>query len=315
MSNDWHATTAAQEGAASKTRGDAYLDPATLEGMGDMHVRARALVQGIIAGLHRSPHRGGSVEFAEYIEYAPGHEIRHIDWRVYGKSDRYVVKQFEDETNLRAYMLMDGSGSMDFRGESAGVTKLRYASFMAASLAYLFLKQGDAVGAMSFDDDVRHYLPASAKRSHLDDLFFMLDELPSRRGTSLTQALRTIAERARTRSLLMVFSDLIASDEEQVMQMLRVLRSRRYEVALFHVLDRDEIELPYEGLTLFEGLEEGEGELLVDPDDVRDRYRQMMRDRLDRIERQCAEGDIEYVRCVTDESIEQAALRFLRPRR
>ena len=213
-----------------------YLDPGTLEQLGNMHIRARALVEGIIAGLHRSPHRGGSVEFAEYIEYAPGHEIRHIDWKVYAKSDKYYVKQFEDETNLRAYLVLDGSGSMDFAGEDAPMTKLRYVAFLAATFAYLFLRQGDAVGALGFDEEVQQYLPASARKSHLEDLFYMLDNLPSRRGTSLQGALRTIAERARGRSLIMLFSDMLDADEE-VTNFLRVLRSRRYEVAVFHAVD------------------------------------------------------------------------------
>lgn len=296
----------------TSTSNEGYLDPATLEQLGNMHIRARQLVEGIIAGLHRSPHRGGSVEFAEYIEYAPGHEIRHIDWKVFAKSDKYYVKQYEDETNLRAYLLLDGSGSMDFASEDAGLTKLRYASFLAATFAYLFMRQGDAVGALSFDSEVRQYLPASAKTSHLDDLFFLLDELPSREGTAIESALRTIAERAKGRSLVMLFSDLLDIDEE-VLNFLRVLRSRRFEVAVFHVIDPAELELPYEGLTLFEGLE-GDGELLVDPDDLRDRYMEMMRTHLDEIERQCQEGDVEYIRFTTTEPIEEVALRFLRPR-
>ncbi len=289
-----------------------YLDPATLEALGNMHIRANQLVEGIIAGLHRSPHRGGSVEFAEYIEYTPGQEIRHIDWKVYAKSDKYYVKQFEDETNLRAYLLLDGSGSMDYQSEDAPLTKLRYCSFLAATFAYLFLRQGDAVGALSFDEEVRQYLPASSKSSHLEDLFYMLDHLPSEKGTSLDVALRTIAERARGRSLVMLFSDMLDANEE-VIDFLRVLRSRRFEVAVFHAVDPAEIELPFEGLTMFEGME-GDGELLADPDDLRDRYQQLMREHLANVKAQCEQGDIEYFRFMTTDPVEEVALRFLRPR-
>ena len=296
----------------SEIHDSGYLDPAVLEKLGNMHIRAQQLVEGIIAGLHRSPHRGGSVEFAEYIEYAPGHEIRHIDWKVFAKSDRYVVKQFEDETNLRAYMLLDGSGSMDFKGEEAGLTKSRYGAFLAATFAYFFMRQGDAVGALSFDDEVRQFLPASAKTSHLDDLFYLLDHLQTRQGTRLDAALKTIAERARSRSLVMLFSDMLDANEE-VMNLLRVLRQRRFEVAIFHVMDPAELELPYEGLTLFEGLE-GEGELLADADDLRERYTQMMREHIEGIKRQCEEGDMEYVRFLTTRPIEEVVLEFLRPR-
>ena len=289
-----------------------YLDPRTLEGLGSMHIRALALVEGIIAGLHRSPHRGGSVEFSEYTEYSPGQELRHIDWRVYAKSDKYYVKQFEDETNLRAYLVLDGSGSMDFQSEEAPLSKVRYASFLAATLGYLFIRQGDAVGAMTFDEDVRQFLPPSARTSHLDDLFSLLDALPARRSTALDVALHTIAERAKGRSLVLIFSDMLDANDD-ILGLLHVLRSRRLDVALFHIIDPAELSLPYEGLTLFEGLED-EGELLVDPNDLRARYKELMQAQLDRIERVCQEGDIELVRCLTHEPIEDAALRFLRRR-
>lgn len=289
-----------------------YLDPAVLEELGNMQIRARSLVEGIIAGLHRSPHRGGSIEFSEYIEYSPGQEIRHIDWRVFAKSDKYYVKQFEDETNLRTYMLLDGSGSMDFASEDVALTKMRYASFLSATLAYLLIRQGDAVGALTFDDGAQSYLPASAKTSHLDDLFFLLDRLPGKGRTNISAALQSVAERAKPRSLLILFSDMLSVDEE-TMNVLRVLRSRRYEVAVFHAIDPAEIELPYEGLTLFEGLED-DGELLVDPDDLRDRYIELIHEHIDWVKSQCEEGDIEYVRFLTTEPIEAVALRFLRRR-
>lgn len=290
----------------------AYLDPKLLEGLGNMQVRARALVEGIIAGLHRSPHRGGSVEFSEYLEYSPGHEIRHIDWKVFGKSDKYYVKQFEDETNLRAYLILDGSGSMRFKSEEAPLSKLRSVSFLAAALAYLLMRQGDAVGALAFDEKARQFLPASAKTSHLEDLFFLLDQLPGKGQTSLSAALETVSERAKSRSLLLIFSDMLNVDEE-ALSFLRVLRSRRFEVALFHVVDPAELTLPYEGLTLFEGMED-DGELLAEPDELRSRYIALMNAHLARLKRASEEGDIEYVRYLTTEPLEEVALRFLRAR-
>lgn len=290
-----------------------YLDPAVLEKLGNMQLRARSLVEGIIAGLHRSPHRGGSVEFAEYIEYSPGHEIRHIDWKVYGKSDKYYVKQYQDETNLRTYFLLDGSGSMSFESEEAPLTKLRYVSFLAASLAYLFIRQGDAVGAVSVDeDDLIHFLPAASKTTHLDDLFFLLEGLSGEGPTSLVKALKTIAERTSSRAQVFIFSDMLDADDE-VLTLLQVLRKRRYDVSVFHVLDEAEITLPYEGLTHFEGMEY-EGELLVDPDDLRDRYLAAMEEHLKRVKTACEESNIEYVRFLTREPIEEVALRFLRRR-
>ena len=286
-----------------------YLDPATLEKLGNMHVRARALVEGLLAGLHRSPHRGGSVEFAEYIEYAPGHEIRHIDWKVYGKSDKYVVKQFEDETNLRAYMVLDGSGSMGFKSDEVTWTKLRYVAHLAAALSYMLIQQGDAVGAIAFDAKVQQLLPASSRTSHLDDLFFLLDNLRGAGTTDLTAALHTVAERTRARSLILIFSDMLSVNED-LLKFIRVMRSRRYEVAVFHAIDPAELTLPYEGITLFEGMED-EGELLVEPDDLRVQYLEKMQAHLEFVKSQCEEGDVEYIRFTTDEPIDEVALRFL----
>lgn len=286
-----------------------YLDPAAVAKLATMHLRAQALMEGIIAGLHRSPHHGGSVEFAEYIEYAPGHEIRHIDWKVYAKSDRYVVKQFEDETNLRAYLVLDGSGSMRFCSELAAISKLKYVSFLAATLSYLLVRQGDAVGALAFDEAARQFLPASARRSHLDDLFHLLDGLRGEGRTALAEALRTVSERARARCLVLVFSDMLGADDE-VLNLLRVLRSRRYEIVVFHAVDPAEVEFPYEGMSRFQGME-GEGELLVDPDDVRMRYLARIREHLAHVESSCQEGDVGYVRFLTTEPIEAVALRFL----
>lgn len=289
-----------------------FLDPRVLEELGSMQLRARALVEGILAGLHRSPHRGGSVEFAEYLEYSPGHEIRHIDWQVYAKTDKYYVKQYEDETNLRAYLLIDASGSMNFRSEDAPLTKLNYVSYVAAALAHLLLRQGDAVGAMSFHAEGRKFLPASARKGHLDDLFYLLENLPGAGATDLEKALRTIAERASRRGVVLMFSDFLDADGG-ALSLLRVLRHRRLDVAAFHVVDPAEVTFPFEGMTLFEGLE-GEGELLVDADDLRDAYLGKMREHLQMVQKTCEQAQVEYFRFPTTQPVEQTCLTFLRGR-
>ncbi len=286
---------------------DKYLDPATLTRMGGLLIRARALVEGAIAGMHRSPHKGSSVEFAEYKEYTPGDEIKHIDWKAFGRFDKYYVKQFEDETNLRAYLVLDGSGSMDFGSE--GITKLDYARTLAASMAYLLLRQGDAVSAMVFDDKPGLFLPPSSKTSHLDDVLQVLETMPGKGRTDIAAALQSMAERVRRRGMMLIVSDML-DDAPKVMNIAKVMRKRRQEVAIFHILDPAELELPYEGLTIFEGLE-GEGELLVDPDDIRDRYREEMRTHVQGIERDCREGDIEYFRVLTTQPIEQVIMDFI----
>ena len=289
-----------------------FLDPGILEELGDMNVIARTLVDGILAGLHRSPHQGGSVEFAEYTEYTPGDEIRHIDWKVYAKTDKYYVKQYEDETNLRAYVLMDASGSMDFQSEDAPLTKMRYVSFLAATFSYLLLRQGDAVGGLSFESSASEFLPASSKKSHLDDIFFLLNNLSGAGETSYEEALRTLAERAPRRSMILIFSDFLGADES-VLNLIKVLKQQRRDVAVFHVVDPAELTLPYEGLRIFEGLE-GEGELLADPDDLRQAYIDKMRSHLDFVERSCREGNVGYHRFATTQPIEQICLDFLRGR-
>lgn len=277
-----------------------------------MKVRARQLAEGVIAGMHRSPHQGGSVEFSEYIEYSQGHELRHVDWKVFGKSDKYYVKQFQDETNLQSYLLVDGSGSMAFQGNDAPWSKLTYATYIAATLSYLMIRQGDAVGAMGFADTAGTFLPAAARTRHLDDLFFLLDKLEGKGETALDPSLHLIAERARRRSVVLVFSDFLNATEKTY-EALRVLRSRKFDVALFHILDEAELTLPYEGLSLFEGME-NDGELLVDPDDLKMRYMEAMRQHCETLRTECERTNVVYLEAKTSTPIEQICQNFLRRR-
>ena len=262
--------------------------------------------------MHRNPHRGSSVEFAEYKEYAPGDDIRHIDWRAYGRIDRYYVKQFEDETNVRAYLLLDSSGSMSFSFEDAP-DKLLYASTLLASLAHVLLRQGDAPGLLTFDERPRNWLPPSSSRRQLEDICKVLDTAPGTGRTSIAAALSRVAERVSARSVVVLASDFLETGDD-VLTLAQVLRRRGMEVVLFHIIDRAEWTLPYEGLTLFEGLE-GEGELLVDPDDVRDTYQGFFRGNADEVLETAQRGDLEYFRAYTDEPVESVILELLRTRR
>jgi uncharacterized protein (DUF58 family) len=289
------------------TAQEKFLEPEVLMRLGGLLIRARSVVEGAIAGMHRSPHRGSSVEFAEYKEYTPGDEIRHIDWKAFGRLDKYYVKQFEDETNLLCYLVLDGSGSMNFGSE--GVTKLDYARTLAASFAYFLLRQGDAVGALVFNDTPGIFLPPSSKSRQLDDVLQVLEAMPGDGGTDIAAALNAMAERVRRRGLMMIFSDML-DDADRVMNIAKVMRKRRQEVAIFHLLDPAELDLPYEGLTIFEGLE-GEGELLVDPDDVRDQYTKEFAAHIGTIERECRDGDIEYFRVMTTSPLEGVLLDFI----
>ncbi|MBN1945205.1 MAG: DUF58 domain-containing protein [Bradymonadales bacterium] len=289
-------------------RSTGLVDPGLLTSLGSLRVRAKQVVEGAIAGLHRSALTGVSVEFTEYKEYSAGDDIRHIDWKSFARTDRYFVKQFEDETNLRAYLLIDCSGSMLY-GSEGGPTKHTYAAHLAAALAYLFVHQGDAVGLLTFSKEPGGYLPPGSRQSHLEDLFSLLENSASGGGTDLSAALMTLAERARPRSLAFLLSDLLDTSPA-AMNAAKVLRQRRFEVILFHLVDPAELTLPFEGLTLFTGLE-GEGGLVVDPDDIRDQYKKEIQGYFASVERECHHSDIEYRRVSTAMPMESVLLDFL----
>lgn len=293
-----------------------YVDPRQLEALGSTQLRARSVIEGVVTGLHRNPHRGSSVEFAEYKEYRPGDDLRHIDWRAYGRVDRYYVKQFEDETNLRAWLLLDVSGSMEFAWEGAPSKRL-WSSTLLASLAWLLLRQGDAPGLLVFDERPGLSLPPSSRSTQLDDLCAALDTVGSAppnaaRRTSVAAALSRVAEQVRRRSMVVIASDLLDAHDEMV-TLMRLLRKRGLEVVVFHVLDRAELTLPFEGLTIFEGLE-GEGDVLADPDELRAEYQRQFGAQLEQVRQTCVAADVEYFGCVTDQPIEEHLLAFVRAR-
>ena len=287
------------------------VQPHTLEQLGNLRLKARSIVEGVINGMHRNPHKGSSVEFAEYKEYAPGDEIKHIDWRAYGRLDRYFVKQFEDETNVRGYLLVDASGSMNFSFEQAPA-KYTHAATLAAAIGWLLLSQGDAPGLLLFDERPGNWLPPASKRTQFEDMCRVLQATPAKGRTSVEAALSRVAERVHARSLVAIFSDFLEATDE-MLTLARVLRRRGHEVALFHVIDRAELTLPFEGLTLFEGLEE-DGEALADPDDVRATYTELMNAHVERVERACRVSDLEYFRAMTDEPPERVILSFVQGR-
>ncbi len=284
-----------------------YIDPRDLASLGSTRLRARTVVEGIIGGMHRNPHRGSSVEFAEYKEYRPGDDLRHVDWRAWGRLDRYYVKQFEDETNVRGFMLVDSSASMNFASDGL-MTKYAYACTMAASLSWLLLAQGDAPGLLVFDERPGYWLPPSTRRTQLDDLCAVLDQTAVDGRTSIEAATSRIAEQIRARSLVVIFSDMLDFHEDMLL-VARILRRRGMEVVFFHLMDPAELELPYEGLSLFEGME-GEDSLLVDPDDIRAAYQAAFTEHADRMRDVCRSGDLEYFRVRTDEPV-AAPLRAL----
>jgi len=288
-----------------------FLDPVALSRLGTLALKARTVVEGALSGLHRSPHHGSSVEFAEHKEYSPGDEIRHIDWKAYGKFDRYYVKRFEQETELTCYLLLDRSGSMAYRGD--GLSKLEYAAYLCASLAYLLNRQQDRVALLGFGDGELDYVPPRQRANHLHDLLAAIEAIVASGGrgaTSMAPALERVSELAqRRRSLVVLVSDLFDSSGEAT-GVLRRLRAQHHDVAVIQVLDKDELELPFEGITLFESLED-DRRLLADPRAIRGAYLRELEAFLARVRGELAEGDVEHLLVPTAQPLERTLLDLL----
>ena len=266
------------------------LDPATLATITGLIVRARMIVEGSITGLHRSPFHGSSVEFAEHREYVPGDDLRHIDWKVFGRSDRFYIKQFEEETNLRVQLVMDASESMNYG--SGAMTKLEYARTLAAALAYLILGQQDAVGALVFDDKIRADAPISQSRSHLQDLVSVLSQESGKDTTDIGEVLGRVSDRLKRRCLIVLMTDLF-DEPEGILHGLRRLRHAGHDVLVLHVMDPDELEFPFTRMTMFEGLE-GMQDQLADPEAVREAYLAEVREFTRTIRRDFRNSGIQY---------------------
>jgi uncharacterized protein (DUF58 family) len=289
--------------------GRPLLDPAVLAKLGGLKLRVRAITEGVLTGLHRSPHHGQSVEFAEHREYAPGDELRHLDWKAYGKFDRYYIKRYEQETNLRAHLVVDASGSMGFRGAEDRLTKLEYASALAASMAWLLVRQQDAVGLLVASDKVLSTIPPRAAASHVSNIVDALEQASPAGETRLGAALDWLVENSRRRAVVAVFSDLLDADPD-VMKRIAQLAKRRHEVTLFHVLDPAELEFPYDDPTLFTSMEDGRA-VEATGRDVRRGYLEELNRWLADVRRAAAEADVDYALCRTDAPLDEVLLPFI----
>lgn len=286
------------------------LDPETLARITALELHARQMVDGYLTGMHRSPQHGFSVEFAQHREYVQGDDIRHIDWKVWGRTERYFLKQYELETNLVCWLLVDGSESM--RYASGGVSKYDYACRAAASLAYLISRQADSVGLATFDSQVRGFLRPSSHPTHLKDLLRILVAGPSHEPSRIGGVLHEAADRFARRGIVMVFSDLF-DEPEQVLAGLKHLRYLRHEVVVFHMLDPAELEFPFRQTTMFRGLEQLP-ELLTDPLGVRQGYLDELRKFLEELERGCRLHDIDYLLMNTERDVGLALAEYLSKR-
>lgn len=287
-----------------------YLDPKILAKIARLEIKARLIVEGFISGMHRSPYHGFSVEFAEHREYVPGDDIRHIDWKVFGRSDRFYIKQYEEETNLSSYILMDASESMQYGSD--GVSKYQYGSYIAAALAYLLMNQQDAVGLGVFDEDIRTFLPASASQTHFLNLIGELDRQESAQKTDLGSILSNFADRVKKKGLIVIISDMFDSFE-RIRRGLKYIRHKNHEIMLFHVLDEDEVTFPFQRMTLFEGLEDYP-ELLADPPALRQAYLEEMESFQAELRRTCRNNRIDYVRIHTGEKLDVALTSYIASR-
>lgn len=286
------------------------LDPSIIGRVAKLELRARLVVEGFVSGLHRSPYRGFSVEFAEHREYAPGDDLRYLDWKVYGKSDRFYVKRYEEETNLLCHVVLDISESMDFGTE--GVRKFDYAATIAAALSYLVVEQGDAAGLVLFDDDVRALLPAGNSTAHVRRVFETIEKAKPQGRTDVGKVLVRVSEQLRKRGLVVVVSDLVGNVEE-ILRGLRQLRSRRHDVIVLQVLDPAEVEFRFEDMTLFEGLEE-HADLLADPKSLRASYLARLEEFRRRLRAGCLAERIDVVEMSTRTPLDVALTSYLAQR-
>lgn len=284
-----------------------FLDPQVLSRISPMELRARAVVEGFIAGLHKSPFKGFSVEFAEYRQYSPGDDIRMIDWKAYARSDRYYVKEFEDETNLKSYILLDRSASMGYR--SNGISKLEYASYLAAALALFISHQRDGVGLITFDREVTNHFPTSSRRSHIHAMLSTLDALSPGADTDLGKPLHELAEKLPRRGLVILISDLI-DDPALTMDALQHFRFKGHDIIVFHIVDPDESEFPFTDTARFQDPETGE-QLVAVPTVIRDEYLAEFGRFVDANRVGCARLQVDYELLNTGKPLDFALFKYL----
>ncbi len=284
-----------------------FLDPAGLSRIGNMELVAKQVVEGFLTGRHRSPYHGFSVEYLDHRAYTPGDDLRTLDWKIVARNDKYQIKLFEDETNLRAYILLDCSESMSFK--SGEMDKLSYGCYLAAALSYLLIHQNDAVGLLLFDTEIREYIPPRAHPSQFRRVLDSLNKAKARGETDVGAVLHEAAERTKRRGLIIVISDLI-DNEEKIASGLQHFRHNNHEVLVFHVMDDAELEFPYDRLTRFKDLEGG-GRVVVNPKSLRKRYLARIREFTERLKSDCFKRKISYNLANTKEPYDRFLAAYL----
>lgn len=288
-----------------------FLDPAIVARLGTIDLKARTIVEGFLTGLHRSPYKGFSVEFAEYRQYLPGDDLATLDWKVYARSDRHFVKKYEEETNLACHLLLDVSASMGYG--SRGITKLQYGSYLAGALAYLMNRQRDAFGLIAFDDRIASLVPASARTGHLRAVLLALERLKLGARTNVAKPLHDLAAAVRRRGLVVLVSDLL-DEPEQVLEGLKHFRYRGTDVVVFQVLDPDELKFPFEGAARFRDMETA-AEVMAVPATVRKDYIERMQAMIAHYKRELSLVGIDYCLLDTSQPLELGLMAYLMTRR
>lgn len=291
-----------------------FVSPLDLQKVANLQVLARQVVEGFCSGLHRSPHRGFSVEFKQHRQYVPGDDIRYVDWKVFGKSDRFFIREYEAETNLRATLLVDVSGSMAYgggnSGRETGVSKYQYAIRLAACLAYVMLAQQDAVGLLTFDTRVRSYIPPRSRPRHLRSLIDVLSRQQSGGETELAGVFHQMAPKIHRRGMLVVLSDLFG-DVPDLLRALAHFRHDGHEIVIFQLWDRDELEFPFKQWTRFECLERAGLNHIIDPAHLRSAYLSRLEEYREALTKGCRRHRIDLVPLLTDQPYAEALAHYL----
>ncbi|MBS4016011.1 MAG: DUF58 domain-containing protein [Candidatus Latescibacteria bacterium] len=287
-----------------------FLKPEVLAKLKQIDLKARLVVEGFLAGLHRSPYKGFSQEFAEYRSYLPGDEIKRIDWKLYAKTDRFYIKEYEEETNLKAYLLIDASGSM--RYASGKISKLDYASYLAAGLSYLLIKQRDSVGLVTFTTTLDRYIPPRSNPAHLKVLLHAIDALKAGGDTNLANTFHKLAEKIKRRGLVIILSDLF-DNKENVLSALKHFRHRKHEVLVFHILDKNELDFTFSQPLILKDLETSK-EITLDPRVIRKQYQKTINEYFADFKIRCREHMIDYNPITSDTPLDRALFEYLQKR-
>ena len=294
--------------STSENSGTKYLDAKTLDKIKRLDVRARLVVEGFITGQHRSPYNGFAIEFAAHREYAPGDDLRHIDWKVWSKTDRLYIKEYEEETNLKCHLIVDCSKSMRY-GEKDGWSKYDYAATAAASVGYMMQQQQDSVGMVLFSDKIDKNFKSSSHPSHLKMLFHELEQVEPDNTTDIADPFLALAAQIRQRGLVVLFSDLFI-DPDELGKSLQQFRLRRHEVVVFHVMHHDELEFPFQDNTLFRGIEV-DAELHTEPRALRDSYMEAVEEYMTKVKKVCASAGIDHVLLDTSKPLDGVLSSYL----